>query len=148
MELVTQYRACNVELSLSHPFTYWRKLTLYQKRFRTLYEIIHSVCVANSPVHVRVCVSVAVYHYDNETLTNRQTEARLSDKTLCMIAVQGVDSSYRHYDVHSLYGASQTYPTLRSVNVDIHYHPRIRRRHVSSHICPSVCIALIVTALT
>ena len=58
---------------------------------------------------------MAVYHYDDQTLASRQTEARLSDKTLCMIAVQGTDAAYTHYDVHSLYGASQTYPTLRSV---------------------------------
>ena len=67
-----------------------------------------------------VHVSVAVYHYDQDTLASRQTEARLSDNTLCMIAVQGVNSSYMHYDVHSLYGASQIYPTLRSTNVDFH----------------------------
>jgi len=72
-----------------------------------------------------VRVSVAVYHYDNETLASRQTEARLSDKTLCMIAVQGVNSSYKHYDVHSLYGASQIYPTLRSVNCDIDHSNKI-----------------------
>ena len=62
-----------------------------------------------------VCVcSVAVYHYDEETVSSRQTEARLSDNTLCMIAVQGEKSTYSHYDVHSLYGASQIQPTLRS----------------------------------
>ncbi|XP_013421015.1 sucrase-isomaltase, intestinal [Lingula anatina] len=38
---------------------------------------------------------------------------RLSDKTLCMIGVQqSADREYRHYDVHSLYGWSQTEPTL------------------------------------
>ena len=56
-------------------------------------------------------VSVAVYHYDKR---DRGSKARLSDKTLCMIAVQGANSSYMHYDVHSLYGASQIYPSLRS----------------------------------
>ena len=61
-------------------------------------------------------VSEAVYHYDDQTLSERRTKARLSDKTLCMIAVQGADSSYTHYDVHSLYGASQISPTLRSGN--------------------------------
>ena len=64
---------------------------------------------------ILLCVcSVAVYHYDEETVSSRQTEARLSDNTLCMIAVQGEKSTYTHYDVHSLYGASQIQPTLRS----------------------------------
>ena len=36
----------------------------------------------------------------------------LSDKTVCMIAEQN-DGSLRHYDVHNLYGWSQTEPTLR-----------------------------------
>lgn len=62
-------------------------------------------------------VSVAVYNYDKETVERRKSKehlARLSDKTLCMIAVQGPRSQYTHYDVHSLYGASQIRPTLRS----------------------------------
>ncbi|XP_061182189.1 maltase-glucoamylase-like [Saccostrea echinata] len=36
---------------------------------------------------------------------------RLSDKTLCMVALQN-DGAYNHYDVHSLYGWSETEPTL------------------------------------
>lgn len=36
----------------------------------------------------------------------------LSDKTLCMVGSQG-SGAYRHYDVHNLYGWSQTPPTLR-----------------------------------
>lgn len=36
---------------------------------------------------------------------------RLSDKTLCMVALQN-DGAYQHYDVHSLYGWSETEPTL------------------------------------
>lgn len=39
---------------------------------------------------------------------------RLSEKTLCMIAVQN-RGSYKHYDVHSLYGWSQTEPTLHAL---------------------------------
>jgi maltase-glucoamylase len=38
---------------------------------------------------------------------------RLSVSTVCMIAVQGDSDQYRHYDVHSLYGWSQTEPTER-----------------------------------
>lgn len=34
--------------------------------------------------------------------------ARLSDKTICMSAVQGDSGQFRHYDVHSLYGYSET----------------------------------------
>ncbi|KAK3872832.1 hypothetical protein Pcinc_022087 [Petrolisthes cinctipes] len=40
---------------------------------------------------------------------------RLSDKTLCMVARQGEDRQYRHYDVHNLYGWSQTQPTLQAL---------------------------------
>ncbi|XP_076462036.1 maltase-glucoamylase-like [Babylonia areolata] len=39
-------------------------------------------------------------------------QARLSDKTLCMTAVQGERGEYRHYDVHNLYGYSETTATL------------------------------------
>ncbi|CAF3691355.1 unnamed protein product [Adineta steineri] len=56
----------------------------------------------------------AVYRWDKKI--NRTS--RLSDRTLCMSALQGeIDSTtnkplFRHYDVHSLYGWSQTKPTL------------------------------------
>ncbi|KAK7085835.1 hypothetical protein SK128_017032, partial [Halocaridina rubra] len=40
---------------------------------------------------------------------------RLSDKTLCMSGLQGENSEYRHYDVHNLYGWSETEPTLRAL---------------------------------
>ncbi|XP_050403277.1 maltase-glucoamylase [Patella vulgata] len=40
--------------------------------------------------------------------------ARISEKTICMISLQN-DSQYRHYDVHSLYGWSQTLPTLEAL---------------------------------
>ena len=36
---------------------------------------------------------------------------KLSVSTICMTAVQGDNDQYRHYDVHSLYGWSQTEPT-------------------------------------
>ena len=38
---------------------------------------------------------------------------RISDKTLCMVSLQGESDQYKHYDVHNLYGWSQTEPTLR-----------------------------------
>ncbi|XP_071531841.1 maltase-glucoamylase-like isoform X2 [Panulirus ornatus] len=40
---------------------------------------------------------------------------RLSDKTLCMVGRQGEERELRHYDLHSLYGWSQTEPTLRGL---------------------------------
>jgi maltase-glucoamylase len=36
---------------------------------------------------------------------------RLSDKTICLSSAQGDGGIYRHYDVHSLYGYSETIPT-------------------------------------
>ncbi|ESP05175.1 hypothetical protein LOTGIDRAFT_227855 [Lottia gigantea] len=39
---------------------------------------------------------------------------RLSEKTVCMVSLQN-NGVYRHYDVHSLYGWSQTEPTLRAL---------------------------------
>ena len=54
--------------------------------------------------------SVAAYVHDNA----QDGQTRLSSKTICMVAVQGeTDSEYRHYDVHNLYGWSQTPPTLQ-----------------------------------
>ncbi|CAF3413409.1 unnamed protein product [Rotaria sp. Silwood1] len=56
----------------------------------------------------------AVFRYD----INLNRAGRLSDRTMCMSVRQGeVDSEtsqpkYLHYDVHSLYGWSQTKPTL------------------------------------
>ena len=43
-------------------------------------------------------VSEAAYYYNQK---------RLSDKTICMQAVQGPEGRYRHYDVHSLFGHQQ-----------------------------------------
>ncbi|CAF2678069.1 unnamed protein product [Rotaria sp. Silwood2] len=56
----------------------------------------------------------AVYRYDG----NWDRISRISDRTLCMSIQQGdIDPNtrqpkYRHYDVHNLYGWSQTKPTL------------------------------------
>ncbi|CAF3879344.1 unnamed protein product [Rotaria magnacalcarata] len=56
----------------------------------------------------------AVFRYDG----NDNRAARISDRTMCMSVRQGeIDletgqPKYRHYDVHSLYGWSQTKPTL------------------------------------
>ncbi|CAF2051540.1 unnamed protein product [Rotaria magnacalcarata] len=56
----------------------------------------------------------AAFRYDG-TMTR---PSRLSDRTLCLSAQQGeIDMKtgkpkYRHYDVHNLYGWSQTKPTL------------------------------------
>ncbi len=36
----------------------------------------------------------------------------INTKTICMSAVQGEQGELRHYDVHSLYGWSETKPTL------------------------------------
>ena len=54
------------------------------------------------------CFTDAAYMYDSETNVKK-----ISDKTLCMNGVQGEQGQYRHYDVHSLYGWSQTPYTLR-----------------------------------
>lgn len=37
----------------------------------------------------------------------------IDQKTLCMNTVQGEQNEYRHYDVHSLYGWSETIPTMQ-----------------------------------
>lgn len=39
---------------------------------------------------------------------------KISDKTLCMIGKQGETDQYNHYDVHNLYGWSQSEPTLQA----------------------------------
>ncbi|CAH1773121.1 unnamed protein product [Owenia fusiformis] len=49
----------------------------------------------------------AAFNWDN----NDQME-RLSMKTICMVGLQGNSLEYRQYDTHSLYGWSQTKPTL------------------------------------
>ncbi|KAL8616023.1 hypothetical protein ACOMHN_014985 [Nucella lapillus] len=50
---------------------------------------------------------LAAYMYDGPN--DRQL---LSSKTLCMNGVQGDQGEYRHYDVHNLYGWSQSPPTM------------------------------------
>ena len=44
---------------------------------------------------------------------SRSDTKRLSDKTICMVGKQGPDDEFLHYDVHNLYGWSQTEPTNR-----------------------------------
>src|SRR6266487_6821002 len=39
-------------------------------------------------------------------------KSRLSDKTICMVTKQGESNEMNHYDVHSLYGWSETRPTM------------------------------------
>lgn len=50
-------------------------------------------------------VPIIASHYGKDT--------RISDKTLCMKGIQGQNNEYFHYDVHNLYGWSQTEPTLK-----------------------------------
>lgn len=42
-----------------------------------------------------------------------RSNGRLSDKTICMMTLQGENEEFAHYDVHSLYGWSQAEPTLK-----------------------------------
>lgn len=39
-------------------------------------------------------------------------DEQIGVKTICMSAIQGEHGEFRHYDVHSLYGWSETKPTL------------------------------------
>uniref|UniRef100_A0A2C9KG08 P-type domain-containing protein n=1 Tax=Biomphalaria glabrata TaxID=6526 RepID=A0A2C9KG08_BIOGL len=52
----------------------------------------------------------AAYRWDSDN-----KKGRLSDKTICMSTVQGDNDKYSHYDVHSLYGWSQSDVTLDAV---------------------------------
>nr|XP_022314501.1 maltase-glucoamylase, intestinal-like [Crassostrea virginica] len=54
--------------------------------------------------------TMAAFVYDRE-----DRKIRISDKTICMVAKQGNNGEYNHYDVHSLYGWSQTPSTLRGL---------------------------------
>lgn len=56
--------------------------------------------------------------YKTLAATAYGADNRLSDKTICMAGIQGDQKSYRHYDVHSLYGWSQAVAT-HSVLSDI-----------------------------
>ncbi|XP_063403845.1 maltase-glucoamylase-like [Mytilus trossulus] len=53
--------------------------------------------------------TMAAYLYDDRKSNFKN---RISDKTICMVATQGEKDRFRHYDVHNLYGLSQTPPTL------------------------------------
>ena len=56
-----------------------------------------------------------VFAFDSADLANKK--ARLSQKTLCMIATQRhKGKEYLHYDVHNLYGHSQSIATFKSVD--------------------------------
>jgi hypothetical protein len=48
------------------------------------------------------------WKFDDDSLIEKK--ARLSQKTICMISLQGKEE-YLHYDVHSLYGYSQSIMT-------------------------------------
>ena len=43
------------------------------------------------------------------------SDTKISDKTLCMRGIQGENDEFIHYDVHNLYGWSQTEPTLNAL---------------------------------
>jgi len=59
--------------------------------------------------------TMATYGFNEEARRSNRAGARLSDKTLCMLAVQGDNQEYTHYDVHNLYGTSQIPSTLRGM---------------------------------
>nr|KAG5714021.1 hypothetical protein BaRGS_020349 [Batillaria attramentaria] len=50
------------------------------------------------------------------THDSNDRKVKLSDKTLCMVGVQGESGEYRHYDVHNLYGWSETPISLEYVS--------------------------------
>jgi len=52
-----------------------------------------------------VKIKASYLHSDNN---------KLSDKTLCMNGVQGENGEYRHFDVHNLYGLSESIPTFEA----------------------------------
>ena len=45
------------------------------------------------------------------TLAEMKFHERLSTMTICMNTVQGEKGEFRHFDVHSLYGWSESQPT-------------------------------------
>ncbi|KAK3096704.1 hypothetical protein FSP39_002561 [Pinctada imbricata] len=55
--------------------------------------------------------TMAAYGHDNKA----DGMTRLSSKTICMVATQGNENEFKHYDVHSLYGWSQSGPTLNAM---------------------------------
>ncbi|KAJ8305351.1 hypothetical protein KUTeg_015896 [Tegillarca granosa] len=54
--------------------------------------------------------TMAAYVYDTD-----KKKGRLSDKTLCMVGRQGDDNNMMHYNTHSLFGWSQSEPTLQGM---------------------------------
>lgn len=58
------------------------------------------------PCHWCLYSSAEACHINMGELRN------ISDKTACMVGLQGENNEYKHYDVHNLYGWSQTEPTL------------------------------------
>ncbi len=48
--------------------------------------------------------------YDD--INSQQARKRISDRTICMVSLQGENDDYTHYDVHNLYGLYQIQPTL------------------------------------
>jgi hypothetical protein len=52
---------------------------------------------------------LAARQYDDENSLGPKT--KISDKTICMISLQGEKDEYTHYNVHNLYGLNQIEPT-------------------------------------
>jgi hypothetical protein len=61
-------------------------------------------CPKEEPIENPPYTPLVARQYSKETL--------ISDKTICMTNLQGEKDEYTHYDVHNLYGWSQTMPTL------------------------------------
>ena len=53
---------------------------------------------------------------------------RLSDRTICMAAKQGEDDQYYHYEVHNLYGYTESAVTQRFVGslMEFQFHRRTK----------------------
>ena len=51
------------------------------------------------------------FHSQFQVSAARSATKRLSDKTICMVGRQGQNNEYLHYEVHNLFGWSQTAPT-------------------------------------
>ncbi len=62
-------------------------------------------CPQNESLEKPIYTPLVARQYGDETL--------ISDKTICMTTVQGEKNQFKHYDVHNLYGWSQTEPTLQ-----------------------------------
>ncbi|XP_052774040.1 sucrase-isomaltase, intestinal-like isoform X2 [Mya arenaria] len=68
-------------------------------------------CPTNNKLEDPPYRTKAAFLFDSE----EGRDGRLSDKTICMVSRQGENGEYFHYDVHSLYGWSETPPTFRGV---------------------------------